>query len=474
MQTAVANGASNNSNNVELRTMNPDGILEPLNGSRFQESDFNRKMSRRANTPLPAVPLPAKKNRPRRQQSALNPNPAHSPTLQTASCDDLSQITPRHMISEDVQKANLMRTASVDFDVFSRMTSMTQPLLADHNFQGYPPVTGTSATLRSMNTSAKYTPIHDYEELQEHERRVNTLRQQMPGNQLSSLSCTPQVPVSSPITPDTTQQYPFRERQNPMYSGMRAVSPFSNVLEGNSNQHEKITKSAMITKKCACALVAGLTVAIIISALSLMLVILFSMGIIKSAPLSRNEIEGGIKDLEAAIKAFEDQLQLQSFDAYQRFKQYNASLSDLADELSSMKKNKSVVRMTEIQRQLKVVVQSLTPEEINYIFGNLSGSALSRCRHETYSIGGSTSQEVINSGEYYTEEGYVITGVTCSSTEGFIGSIQTQTATLNGEQERTSYWCLCKKIKETSDTLASSPGRAECRIDYWECPTSPA
>uniref|UniRef100_H2YVD6 Uncharacterized protein n=1 Tax=Ciona savignyi TaxID=51511 RepID=H2YVD6_CIOSA len=109
--------------------------------------------------------------------------------------------------------------------------------------------------------------------------------------------------------------------------------------------------------------------------------------------------------------------------------------------------------------------------EVARLFGSMSGRRLAlshSCRHESFAIGSSAVQDVTDSGEYYADENYVITGATCSSSAGFIGSMETRQAVVSGV-DRNYYKCKCIRI---AGSAAPSSGRVECRIDYWQCPLS--
>jgi len=67
-------------------------------------------------------------------------------------------------------------------------------------------------------------------------------------------------------------------------------------------------------------------------------------------------------------------------------------------------------------------------------------------------------------------QNYVITGVTCSSSDGYLPSLQSRQLIKNN-LTRTHYQCRCVKIGGTAAGEALNE-RAECGIHYWQCPTT--
>lgn len=62
-----------------------------------------------------------------------------------------------------------------------------------------------------------------------------------------------------------------------MYSGIRAVSPLTTVVDPSNGDRKS---GAKISEKCACVLVIGFVLAIVISLLAMILVVLILVGVI--------------------------------------------------------------------------------------------------------------------------------------------------------------------------------------------------
>ncbi|XP_002120188.5 uncharacterized protein LOC100179998 [Ciona intestinalis] len=438
-------------------------LLTPLPAARFNDM----KEVRRADSPLPAVPLPPKVLTRSKAPNAKSHNNNNQHAKLSASCDDLRQQPPAKPSRKKLGNFKMKKTASMEFDTISWATSTAEPPLTD----GRGPIDHGSVHYAATKFPSNLA-IHDYEELMENIHVDNksdcagstTISNAYPCPQINSISQqSPKSVVSSVQDPRTNT----RERQNPMYTGIRAASPIQNTLDSSSFSKIRSART-VIGPKCACALIAGMITAVLISLLSLILVFLFFIGLLRPLNFPNAIDQERFIDLENEVKLLKQTMQAKDALLNNSLLKQNATIIDLRADLAKTTRSQLEIETQEIRRQLTEVMTSLNTSEVENIFGSLSGQAMARCRHESFSIGSSSVQDVTDSGEYYADENFIITGATCSSSSGFVGSMETR-RTAEGGEERTYFKCKCVRINGSS---APSSGRVECRIDYWQCPLS--
>lgn len=432
---------------------------------------------RRVDSPLPAVPLPAK-------SVTLSHNSKNTTTdTEKSTCPSNEDINRQKMHQEHGKKGlQTLSSAAGAAASQSKLVNIGSKSQTNYNMACKFTV-DDDPLLVYEDANPKPLRNHDYEEFADDRRQVpnnaKSTSQSLNhhsgtiGKSHNPSPCKNENNVTSPTNVASSM-----ERQNPMYAGYDPPKcPESQSASDESDSENAIYGRNLSRKqrtKLFFLLIIVLTTCISIAALTT--TILFAIGALSPSTSFENIESSRLKENIDILTLKTGQL---STDIKEKIEKVDRIIDDqnkTVDDLLSTVKNLSESSIGGlIKRREDTLNKSMlngtknSSEYQNLIaqYQNLLTDIkvkTSNCRHETFSIGSSSSQELTESGEYYADESFVITGVTCSSTAGYVSTLRSRS-----DQGKTKYKCICHRSEEGLTGIFG--GRVECRIHYWQCPS---
>jgi len=399
-------------------------------------NDVNGKCNRTVDSSLPAVPFHAK-------SVTLNRVAKNSSSGKTfASCDDLREVP--ETFTNKQNNNNIMN-----------------------------PTGQSTFNMSYGNSKNPRNPNHEYEELTEQSRQIqSTSREQQINKPLNYSQTTTLVKGcnrnENQINQDKISTLrTSRERQNPMYAG---YEPKRMCSESNESQSDGFYERKLNQKQRRVLIIVLIVLTILISLAALVTSLLFAFGVIlnpQQQVFAENiDLKENLQKLELEAEKMNAQLLGKLKNVDQVIVDQNKTVDNIISSINNLTiANKILQKTREENNQSKspdiTQLQNLISEYESRI--TKLSEKNNFCRHETYSIGSSATQQFTESGEYYADKNFVITGVTCSSSNGYTSTLQSRI-----DEGKTKYKCTCHRNPD--DIVVMYRSRVECRIHYWQCP----
>jgi len=273
---------------------------------------------------------------------------------------------------------------------------------------------------------------------------------------------------------NVTTSTPVKERPTALYKSLDRRKNTSTALNFESSLNES-TCSHDSLKMSSCSnrhlLVSIITISSIISLMSIIAVILIFTGVLQPITSPVECLQQEIDELRQQINRNRHHVNELINETSETLAKQNHKINEVTNSVNNLSQSQPDDVINEVMKQeirniaLDSVQQNLTSPNTNDVLGN----GLSHCKYETFAIGSSPLQKSTNSGLYYANKGYVITGASCSSSPGYFATLKSSEMDVDDLGQQETYTCICTKRPGEGEIEVS---RVECRIHYWQCPSS--
>jgi len=272
---------------------------------------------------------------------------------------------------------------------------------------------------------------------------------------------------------NVTTSTPVKERPTALYKSLDRRKNASALNFDSSLNESTCSTDSQKFKTCnnSHLLVAIITISLIISLLSIIAVALIFTGVLQPMTSPVQSMQREIDALRQQVNRNKHHVNELINETSDILAKQNHKIDEVTNSVNNLSQRSSDEVINEMMKQeirniaLDSVQQNLTSPNTNDVLGN----GLSQCKYETFAIGSSPLQKSTNSGLYYANKGYVITGASCSSSPGYFATLKSTEVDVDDLGQRETYTCICTKRPGEGDIEVS---RVECRIHYWQCPSS--